>query len=95
LTASWSALNLVSTSGGSGYVQVISPLDLAPGNYVFELRGNIVGDSGGAFAGALNFASPVPEPEAVLLALAGLALVCRAARSGGRGRDGRELSALA
>lgn len=73
LMASWSS-GLTALGSGSGEVQVISPIDLAPDSYVLEVRGNIVGSSGGAYAGVLNLA-PVPEAGPLSLALAGMALL--------------------
>lgn len=70
LMAAWSGLNLVVSGTGPGDVQVISPISLAPGDYVLEVRGNVVGSNGGAYVGLLNLA-PVPEPAGVPLALAG------------------------
>ena len=53
-------------------VSVVSPTYLTSGQYVVELRGT----SAGIFAGTLSL-SPVPEPEGIALALAGLvALAC-------------------
>ena len=71
LMAAWSNLNLVVSGTGPGQVQVISPISLAPGDYVLEVRGNVVGSNGGAYVGMLNLA-PVPEAGGVPLSLAGL-----------------------
>ena len=75
LIANWSAQNLVSSGSGTGELQLISPINLAPGSYVFEVRGNIIGASGGSYAGVLNFASPIPEPGSLGLLFAGLGVV--------------------
>ncbi|HEX6703765.1 MAG TPA: FxDxF family PEP-CTERM protein [Albitalea sp.] len=72
--AAWSALTLTAQGSGSGDVQVIAPVNLAPGSYVLEVRGNITGSSGGSYVGAMNLA-PVPEPGSMALLLAGLGLV--------------------
>lgn len=64
----WSSA-LTAQSGGSGTVQVISPIDLAPGNYVLEVQGNVTGSFGGSYAGVLNLAPVVPVPEAGSLGL--------------------------
>jgi hypothetical protein len=76
LMQGWSPASLTSSSG-TGNVQVINPIELAPGSYVLEVRGNIVGTSGGAYSGLMNLASvtPVPEPAAMAMMLAGLGLL--------------------
>ena len=66
----WSAT--VSSGSGSGPVQVINPISLGAGNYVLEVRGNVTGSFGGSYAGVFNV-SPVPEPSATSLAVAGMA----------------------
>lgn len=78
LVAAWSAQSLTAQSTG-GDVQVIAPIDLLPGSYVLEVRGNITGTYGGSYAGVMNLA-PVPEPGAVALMLAGLGVVGVASR---------------
>jgi len=75
LIAAWSGQNLVASGTGTGELQLISPMNLAPGSYVFEVRGNVVGASGGSYAGVLNFASPVPESGSLGLLFAGLGVV--------------------
>jgi hypothetical protein len=75
LIAAWSAQDLVASGSGTGELQLISPMNLAPGSYVFEVRGNVTGASGGSYAGVLNFASPIPEPGALGLLFAGLGVV--------------------
>ena len=79
LMAAWSALALTAQGSGSGDVQVIAPINLAPGSYLLEVRGNIVGSSGGSYAGAMNLA-PVPEPASVALMLAGFGVLGFVAR---------------
>jgi PEP-CTERM motif len=71
LLAAWSGLNLVVSGSGTGDIQVISPISLAPGDYLLEVRGNVTGSAGGAYAGVMNLA-PVPEPAGIPLAFAGL-----------------------
>jgi len=56
-------------------VSIVSPTNLTTGQYVVELRGT----SAGVFAGTLSL-SPVPEPEGVVLALAGLGALVAATR---------------
>lgn len=73
LVAAWSAQTLTAQSSG-GDVQLIAPINLAPGSYVLEVRGNLTGTSGGSYAGVLNLA-PVPEPGAVGMMLAGLGML--------------------
>lgn len=73
LVAAWSAQTLTAQSSG-GNVQVIAPIDLAPGSYVLEVRGNLTGTSGGSYAGVLNLA-PVPEPGALGMMFAGLGML--------------------
>jgi hypothetical protein len=60
----------------------ITPFTLSPGNYFLQVRGQSTGSSGGSYGGVMNIAA-VPEPEGVLLALAGagfLAFSLRRAR---------------
>lgn len=73
LVAAWSAQTLTAQSSG-GDVQVIAPINLAPGSYVLEVRGNLIGTSGGSYAGVLNLA-PVPEPGALGMMFAGLGML--------------------
>jgi PEP-CTERM motif len=80
LIAAWSGQNLVASGSGTGALQLISPMNLAPGSYVFEVRGNVTGVSGGSYAGVLNFASPIPEPGALGLLFAGLGVVAFSVR---------------
>lgn len=75
LMQAWSTnLQLAAQGTGSGDVQVIAPIDLSPGSYVLEVRGNILGGNGGSYAGVLNLA-PVPEPGTIGLMLAGLGVL--------------------
>lgn len=73
LVAAWSAQTLTAQSSG-GDVQVIAPIDLLPGSYVLEVRGNLTGSNGGSYAGVLNLA-PVPEPGALGMMFAGLGML--------------------
>jgi len=73
LLSAWST-GLTAAGSGNGQVQVILPHELSPDSYVLEVRGNILGTSGGAYAGVLNLA-PVPEPGPIGLALAGGAML--------------------
>jgi hypothetical protein len=57
--------------GFGGIQSVLSPVQLGAGTYVLEVRGNVVGDSGGSYSGVLNL-TPVPLPAPLLLLLAGL-----------------------
>jgi N-acetylglucosaminyldiphosphoundecaprenol N-acetyl-beta-D-mannosaminyltransferase len=60
--------NLIATSamfpvngvGFNGTVVVINPINLSSGSYILSVMGNVVGTSGGSYAGTLNI-SPVPE----------------------------------
>lgn len=73
LVAAWSAQALTAQSSG-GDVQVIAPINLAPGSYVLEVRGSLSGSSGGSYAGVLNLA-PVPEPGPLGMMFAGLGML--------------------
>ena len=54
---------------------VLNPLTLAAGSYTLQIRGTVVGISGGSYAGVLNIAEPVPEPESYAMLLIGLGLM--------------------
>ncbi|MBS0379164.1 MAG: FxDxF family PEP-CTERM protein [Proteobacteria bacterium] len=62
----------------------ISPTTLTAGTYVLEVRGSVVGTSGGGYSGVLNL-TPVPLPAGLPLLLSGLGglagLVRRRARA--------------
>lgn len=47
---------------------------LAAGTYTLEVRGQVVGSAGGAYAGVINVAE-VPEPTTYLMLGLGLAVV--------------------
>lgn len=62
---------------GSGDQQVITPITLAPGEYVLEVQGYVTGSFGGAYVGLMNFGDPgtisnAPEPGSYALLGAGL-----------------------
>jgi MYXO-CTERM domain-containing protein len=57
----------------------LSAYGLASGYYVLKVNGQVMGAGGGAFGGDLTV-SPVPEPQAWGMLLAGLGLLGMAAR---------------
>jgi hypothetical protein len=59
----------------------LSAYGLAGGSYALKVNGQVMGAGGGAFGGDLTV-SPVPEPQAWGMLLAGLALAGTAARRG-------------
>ncbi len=59
---------------GGASISIISPVNLAAGQYVVEIRGRTVGNFGGSLA-----VSPVPEPAQSAMLLAGLGLLGAAA----------------
>jgi hypothetical protein len=64
---------------GLGTVAVLPTKVLIPGTYVLEVRGDVTGTAGGAYAGALQL-SPVPLPPGFSLlasGLMGLAILAR------------------
>ena len=70
---------MVANSTGSGGSWSIASTLLAPGSYVLEVAGTVIGSVRGNYNGTLNV-SPVPEPETYGMMLAGLALVGVVAR---------------
>jgi hypothetical protein len=62
-------------STGTGTMNVIAPIVLAPGAYILEVRGQVTGSAGGSYAGVMNMLSPVPEPASYALFGAGLLAV--------------------
>jgi hypothetical protein len=74
LLQGWSTAITISGTGYSGTMAVISPITLNAGNYVLEVRGDVVGTAGGSYAGVLNIA-PIPEPGEWALMLIGLGMI--------------------
>lgn len=74
----WSSWSTPISGGLTGSYSVLNT-DLAAGNYVLEVRGNVTGSSGGSYSGTLNVA-PVPLPAALPLMLSGLGMVGAMAR---------------
>lgn len=72
----WSAAqsNATDVAAGNGLLNMISVPSLAAGTYTLEVRGQVVGTSGGAYAGVLNVAA-VPEPSSYALLGLGLGLM--------------------
>lgn len=68
LLEAWSQPIMFGASGYTGTVALVSPINLSSGNYILEVRGQVVGTSGGSYSGTLNI-NPVPEvaPWAMLL----------------------------
>ena len=54
---------------------VLNPISLLAGTYTLQVRGTVTGTSGGSYAGVLNIAQPVPEPESYAMLLTGLGLM--------------------
>lgn len=54
---------------------VLNPISLLAGTYTLQVRGTVAGTSGGSYAGVLNIAQPVPEPESYAMLLTGLGLM--------------------
>jgi hypothetical protein len=54
---------------------VLNPVSLLAGTYTLQIKGTVAGLSGGSYAGVLNIANPVPEPETYAMMLAGLGLM--------------------
>jgi hypothetical protein len=63
---STSQTNASDVATGSGLFNMISVPALAAGTYTLEVRGQVVGTVGGAYAGIINVAA-VPEPSAYLM----------------------------
>lgn len=59
---------------------VLNPVSLLAGTYTLQIRGTVSGSSGGSYAGVLNIAQPVPEPESYAMLLAGLGIMGFTAR---------------
>ena len=74
LQAGWSTpVNFIAGTE-SGEFSALSDVMLGAGTYVLEIRGDVVGTSGGSYSGNLNL-SPVPLPAALPLLLSGLGLL--------------------
>jgi hypothetical protein len=54
---------------------VLNPISLLAGSYTLQIKGTVAGLSGGSYAGVLNIASPVPEPESYAMLIAGLGVI--------------------
>ncbi len=92
LLQAWSTAITISGTGYSGSMAVISPITLSAGNYVLEVRGDVVGTAGGSYAGVLNIA-PIPEPGEWALMLIGLGMIGFLAVR--RKRNGGEMAGMA
>lgn len=74
LQAGWSTpVNFIAGTE-SGEFSALSDVMLGAGTYILEIRGDVVGTSGGSYSGNLNL-SPVPLPAALPLLLSGLGLL--------------------
>lgn len=60
---------------GTGAFNMINLSTLAAGSYTLEVRGQVTGTAGGSYAGVVNVAAAVPEPETYLMLALGLCLV--------------------
>ena len=74
LQAGWSTPVNFTVGSESGEISALSDVMLGAGTYVLEVRGDVVGTSGGSYSGNLNL-SPVPLPAALPLLLSGLGLL--------------------
>jgi hypothetical protein len=74
LQAGWSTPVNFTVGSESGQISALSDVMLGAGTYVLEVRGDVVGTSGGSYSGNLNL-SPVPLPAALPLLLSGLGLL--------------------
>ncbi len=74
LQAGWSTPVNFTAGTESGEISALSDVMLGAGTYVLEVRGDVVGTSGGSYSGNLNL-SPVPLPAALPLLLSGLGLL--------------------
>jgi len=54
---------------------VLNPLTLSAGTYTLQIKGTVSGSAGGSYAGVLNIAQPVPEPETYAMLLCGMGLI--------------------
>ena len=74
LQAGWSTPVNFTAGTESGEISALSDVMLGAGTYILEVRGDVVGTSGGSYSGNLNLA-PVPLPAALPLLLSGLGLL--------------------
>ena len=74
LLEAWSNPIPISLGGLSGTVAVINPIALGAGDYILEIRGDVVGTAGGGYAGLLNI-SPIPEAGEWAMLLFGLGVI--------------------
>jgi hypothetical protein len=74
LQAGWSKPVDFVAGTESGEFSALSDVMLGAGTYVLEVRGDVVGTSGGSYSGNLNL-SPVPLPAALPMLLSGLGLL--------------------
>ena len=65
---------ILKTGSGTRSTQTLEQVALAPGHYTIEVSGHVTGSSGGSVGGLFNVAA-VPEPSAIVLALAGFGLL--------------------
>lgn len=79
------ALAMAGTQVLTGAVDkwTLSDAHLLAGSYYFKVSGNVVSNTGGAFAANGHILSAVPEPQGYALMLAGLGLIGWVARSRG------------
>ncbi|RTL41958.1 MAG: PEP-CTERM sorting domain-containing protein [Burkholderiales bacterium] len=76
LINAWSTAqsNPSTVANGSGPFNMMDVPSLAAGTYTLEVRGQVVGTAGGAYAGLINVAQ-VPEPTTYLMLGLGLAVM--------------------
>lgn len=76
LINAWSTAqsNPSTIASGAGQYNLMNVPSLAAGTYTLEVRGQVVGSSGGAYAGVINVAE-VPEPTTYLMLGLGLAVM--------------------
>ena len=68
--------NTVNFSPSVGITTVVlNPISLLAGSYTLQVKGTVLGSSGGSYAGVLNIANPVPEAQSYAMLLAGLGVI--------------------